>query len=69
MRGTSEQEVHRAIRHGVRESAKGDRWMYRYNVEFNDRWQGRPYHIKQVAQIVAEKDDGFIVITVYTFYF
>jgi len=68
-RGASEAEVETAIRKGKRDSAKRVRSMYRYNFAFNDVWQGRPYAIKQVAAVVAEEPDAFVVVTVYTFYF
>jgi hypothetical protein len=38
-------------------------------VQFNGLWQGRHYAIKQVAAVVAEEPDAYVVITVYTFYF
>ena len=43
--------------------------MYRLNLEFQRLWDGRYYAIQQVAPIVAEEPDRFVVITVYTFYF
>ena len=45
------------------------RWLYRLNVPHARDWQGRSYAIKQVAPVVAETDEEFVVITVYTFYF
>ena len=43
--------------------------MYRYNFEYNGRWQGKTYAIKQVAPVVVEEEHEIVVITVYTFYF
>ncbi|MBM3957466.1 MAG: DUF4258 domain-containing protein [Gemmatimonadetes bacterium] len=68
-RGTDETEVAEAIRCGLREPAKHGRHLYLLNVAFGGQWQGRFYAVKQVAPVVAETDDEFVVITVYTFYF
>lgn len=55
--------------HGLREPAKQGRWLYRLNLPHGAGWQGRTYAAKQVAPVVVETDDEFVVITVYTFYF
>lgn len=55
--------------HGLREPAKQGRWLYRLNLPHGAGWQGRTYAVKQVAPVVVETDDEFVVITVYTFYF
>ncbi len=68
-RGTNEAEVCEAISHGLREPAKHGRWLYRLNLPYRATWQRRTYAVKQVAPIVVETDDEFVVITVYTFYF
>jgi hypothetical protein len=68
-RGTNEAEVSEAILHGLRERAKHGRWLYRLNMAHGAEWQGRRYAVKQVAPVVAETDDEFVVITVYTFHF
>jgi hypothetical protein len=68
-RGTNEAEVSEVILRGPREPAKHGRWLYRLNLPHGREWQGRTYAIKQVAPIVAETDEEFVVITVYTFYF
>jgi hypothetical protein len=39
------------------------------NLEFNREWDGRYFRIQQVAPVVVEEEDRFVVITVYTFYF
>ena len=62
-------EVEAAIRNGRREPAKHGRWIYRYNLPFNKEWNGKRYAMKQVAPVVAEKPNEFLVVTVYTFYF
>ena len=68
-RGTDTAEVETAIRKGRREPARHGRWMYRYNVAFDQEWNGKRYAIKQVAPVVAENPNEFVVVTVYTFYF
>lgn len=68
-RGANEEEVRKAIRAGQRERAKSGRLIYRYNFQYNGRWRGRTYAIKQVAPVVAEDEHEIVVVTVYTFYF
>jgi hypothetical protein len=68
-RGATEAEVRYAIQHGVREAAKHGRWLFRHNFQYNSKWQGRVYAIKQVVPIVAESVAEIAVVTVYTFYF
>ena len=68
-RGTDAGEVERAIRAGTREPVRSGRWQYRYNLQFDGAWNGRRYTIKQVAPVVVEEPGGFVVVTVYTFYF
>lgn len=68
-RGTREEDVREAIQIGEREPAQRGLVLYRLNLEFNREWDGRFFRIQQVAPIVAEEKDRFVVITVYTFYF
>jgi hypothetical protein len=68
-RGASEDEVIETIRTGERVPAKRGRQGYRTNFQYNRRWGGRIYAIKQVLAIVAEEPDALVVVTVYTFYF
>jgi len=68
-RGTSRQEVEKAISVGELIPARRGRISFRYNFQFNARWGNRYYSIKQVAPIVVEEDEGYVVITVYVFYF
>jgi hypothetical protein len=68
-RGATEPEVISAVRHGVREAAKHDRELCRYNLAFDGLWQGKPYAVKQVAPVIKESDDEIVVITVYVFCF
>ena len=68
-RGATEEEVLRAIREGIPESAKKGRALYRLNIEFNAEWMGEKYAVKQVVPVVAEQADELVVVTVYVFYF
>ncbi|MBU0764198.1 MAG: DUF4258 domain-containing protein [Bacteroidetes bacterium] len=67
-RGVTKEEVIQAINEGSKEHAKLNRLMYKMNFQFNSRWGGKFYAIKQVAPVVKENDD-VIVITVYSFFF
>jgi hypothetical protein len=68
-RGATVAEVQEAVRKGAREAAKHGSEMYRYNVAFNAKWQGKHYSIKQVAPVIKTEANEIVVITVYTFYF
>jgi hypothetical protein len=68
-RGASHAEVEEAIRTGTKEPAKRGRFLYRANFQYNAKWQGVFYRIKQVVPVVAEEEAEIVLITVYTFYF
>ncbi len=68
-RGASIDEIEISISLGSSEPVKKGRSMYRYNFDYNALWQGKHYLIKQVCPIVAEENDEFVVITVFTYYF
>lgn len=68
-RGAREEDIRQAIWIGRREPARHGHSLYCLNLEFNQEWDGRFYKIQQVAPVVAEERDRFVVITVYTFYF
>ncbi|MFM7793424.1 MAG: DUF4258 domain-containing protein [Microcystis panniformis] len=68
-RGTNEQEIIEAIRHGTRQSAKQGRDKYQTIIQTNSYWQGKFYPLKKVVPIVIETEQELIVITVYTYYF
>lgn len=68
-RGATEEQVRQAIRDGQREPAQRGLFLYRLNLEFKREWDGRHYGVQQVAPVVDEEPDRFVVITVYTFYF
>jgi hypothetical protein len=44
-------------------------FLYRLNVEFKREWDNRYYRVQQGAPIVAEEEERFVVVTVYTFFF
>ncbi len=68
-RGATSQEVIDTILKGEGSPAKHGRFSYRKNFQYNDKWGGKFYHIKQVMPIVKKETHNIIVITVYTFYF
>ena len=68
-RGAREEDVREAIRIGQRESAQRGLFSYRLNVEFKREWDGRYYGVQQVVPIVAEEEQEYVVVTVYTFFF
>lgn len=68
-RGASRLEVEEAIRNGEQIPAKKGRIAFRYNFQFNAKWQDKEFAIKQVMPIVVEENGEYIVVTVYTFYF
>lgn len=68
-RGTTEEDVMRAIRGGYREPAQRGLFLYRLTLEYRREWDGRYYAVQQVAPVVDETPDRFVVVTVYTFYF
>lgn len=68
-RGVRQDEVLLALREGRREPAQRGLWQYRITSEFNSRWAGKYYAVKQVMPIVAEEAEQYVVVTVYAFYF
>lgn len=68
-RGTSKDEVKRAIQEGEKGPAEKGRMAFRKNFPFNAKWKGRHYEIKQVMPVVAEEYSEIVVVTVYVFYF
>lgn len=68
-RGTTEEDVVRAIRTGRREAAQRGLFLYRLNIEYRREWDGRHYAVQQVAPVVADEPDRIVVVTVYTFYY
>ena len=68
-RGTTEEEVKRAVREGEKASAKKKRIVFRKNFLFDSIWKGKHYQMKQVMPIMVEEGGKWIVVTVYVFYF
>lgn len=68
-RGTTEEDVIRAIREGYREPAQRGLFLHRLTLEYRREWDGRYYAVRQVAPVVDETPDQIVVVTVYTFYF
>lgn len=68
-RGTTTEEVKNTILHGEQIPAKHGRTALRKNFQYNSKWGGNFYHIKQVLAIIKKEGHDIFVITVYTFYF
>jgi len=68
-RGTTQEEVIKAIQEGESLPAKKNRLAFRKNFPFADKWKGNFYEVKQVMPIVAEEATKLVVVTVYTYYF
>ena len=68
-RGVSEEDVTKAVCVGRREAARHELWQYCINLQFNRRWSGKYYGIKQVIPVIAEEEERYVVVTVYAFYF
>ncbi len=69
MRGATEADVIKAIREGKPEPAQRGLWLYRLNLEYQREWDGKRYAVQQIAPVVEEEPDRYVVITVYTYYF
>lgn len=68
-RGTTEADVIAAIRGGKRQPAQRGLWLYRLNLEYQREWAGVWYAVQQVAPVVEELAERYVVVTVYTYYF
>jgi hypothetical protein len=68
-RGATKADVLAAVRSGNREPAQRGLWLYRLNLQFKREWGGAWYAVQQVAPVVADEPDRFVVVTVYVFYF
>ncbi len=54
-RGTTEDEVVKAIEEGSSEPTRGGRMLFRKNFTFDGKWRGKQYSVKQVAPVVTEE--------------
>jgi len=43
--------------------------LFRKNFAFDGWWRGKYYGVKQVAPVVVEEEDRFVVVSVYVHYF
>ena len=68
-RGASEEEVKTAVRSGSSEPVRKGRLMFRKNFSYHGLWRNKHYAIKQVAPIVVEENECFVVVTVFVYYF
>ena len=69
IRGTIEDEVIESIEKGEEIPAKKGRLAYRKNFQFESRWHGKYFQVKQVVPVVENRKGIIIIITVYSFYF
>ncbi len=68
-RGAARSEVSEAITAGEKVLAKKGRVGFRLNFQYNERWAGKQYRVKQVMPVVVEEKGCYVVVTVYVFYF
>lgn len=68
-RGTTIEEVEKAILEGSKEQAKNNKRISRLNFAFNSVWQQKQYAVKQVAPVFVEESEQIVVITIYTYFF
>ncbi|HGJ65552.1 TPA: DUF4258 domain-containing protein [bacterium] len=68
-RGTTEDEVRRAIEFGGQFLARFGRTGFRRNFTFDSQWHEKYYHTKQLEIYAVKEDDHWLVITVITKYF
>ena len=68
-RGATRSEVSEAITEGEKISAKKGRLGFRLNVQYDAKWAGKHYKMKQVMPIVVGERRSYVVVTVYVFYF
>ncbi|MDE2060749.1 MAG: DUF4258 domain-containing protein [candidate division NC10 bacterium] len=67
-RGTTEEEVKRAVEHGERFAAKYGRTGFRRNFLYGGMWNDKMYSTKQVEAYAVE-EDGWLVLTVIVRFF
>ena len=68
-RGTTEEEVHEAIRTAPWVPAELNRLECRKDFTYNQLWNQKHYKTKQVRPIFVEEQDHIVVVTVYAYYF
>jgi len=68
-RGTTEEEVIKAVEKGEKFTAKYGRIGFRHNFQFDDQWRGEHYATKQLEVYTVKEDGNWLVITVITKYF
>ena len=68
-RGASEAEVVATVETGEAIPAKHGRTGFRRNFPGPWTWRGRAFDTKQVLAYAAERDDGWLVVTVIVKFF
>ncbi len=67
-RGTSLEEVIRAIQEAPWRPAARGRWECLLEVPFHGEWNGKRYTGKQVRPVFVEEEGAVVVITVYVYF-
>ena len=68
-RGFTKEEVIETIQSEQWQAADFGKLECRRDFIYDQKWNGKIYHTKQVRPIFVEKEDQIVVITVYTYYF
>lgn len=68
-RGTTSEEVIRAVQTTEWTPAELGRLECRLNMKFDNTWNNKYYEIKQVRPIFVEEVDEIVVVTVYVYFF
>ncbi len=68
-RGTTQEEVTRAIRTAPWGPAEGGRLECRKEFSYGREWNGTVYATKQARPIFVENPNEILVVTVYVYYF
>ena len=67
-RGTSEEEISKAVREAAWQPAECGRQECRMDFPYGKEWNNKEYATKRVRPIFAEKDAEIVVVTVYVYY-
>ncbi len=68
-RGATEDEVVATVEKGERFPAKFGRTGFRRNFQYDAKWRGRYYRVKQLEVYAVLEGEEWLVITVITRYF
>ena len=68
-RGITSDEIIETIGLGETYPAKFERTAFERDFEYNSKWMGKKYKIKQVEVIVVKEENKYVVVTVISRYF